>query len=111
MRLRDIINNMSIRDGMGVIIRTVGIGEKICRFGRDLHISRQMFSSRKYQRVSKHEILYSEPDLMECTVSDSAINDIESAINTSAARRKRPSWTSTSFACGEKSGAQCGRRR
>jgi ribonuclease G len=37
-RLRDVLNKMSIPDGMGVMIHTAGIGTKMRYFVPDLHI-------------------------------------------------------------------------
>ncbi|MDR2721157.1 MAG: Rne/Rng family ribonuclease, partial [Puniceicoccales bacterium] len=82
IRLKDILNKISIPDGMGVIIRTAGIGKKIRHFVRDLHILLRKWQdiSERYQRSEKQEILYKEPDLLERTVRDFLTDDIDRVI-------------------------------
>jgi ribonuclease G len=82
VRLRDIINKISIPDGMGVIIRTAGIGKKIRHFVRDLHILLKKWEDilGKYQSGKRQEILYREPDLLERTVRDFLTDDIDRVI-------------------------------
>ncbi|MDR0679930.1 MAG: Rne/Rng family ribonuclease [Puniceicoccales bacterium] len=81
-RLRDILNKISIPDGMGVIIRTAGIGKKARYFVRDLHMLLKQWDDilSKYQRSKKQEILYKEPGLLERTVRDFLTDDIDRVI-------------------------------
>ncbi|MDR2436372.1 MAG: Rne/Rng family ribonuclease, partial [Puniceicoccales bacterium] len=81
-RLRDILNKISIPDGMGVIIRTAGIGKKMRYFVRDLHILLKKWQniSEQYQSTGKQEVLYKEPDLLERTVRDFLTDDIDRVI-------------------------------
>ncbi|MDR1255421.1 MAG: Rne/Rng family ribonuclease [Puniceicoccales bacterium] len=82
LRLKDILNRISIPDGMGVIIRTAGIGKKIRHFVRDLHILLKEWQDilEKYQNSKRQEVLYMEPRLLERTVRDFLTDDIDRVI-------------------------------
>ncbi|MDR3273979.1 MAG: Rne/Rng family ribonuclease [Puniceicoccales bacterium] len=82
LRLKDILNKISIPDGMGVIIRTAGIGKKIRYFIRDLHMLLKEWQDifEKYQSSKKQEILYKEPSLLERTVRDFLTDEIDRVI-------------------------------
>lgn len=85
-RLRDILNKINIPDGMGVIIRTAGIGKKIRYFVRDLHILIKKWQkiTECYQTNKDPCILYKEPNLIERTVRDFLTDNIDRVIVNSA---------------------------
>ncbi|MDR2778963.1 MAG: Rne/Rng family ribonuclease [Puniceicoccales bacterium] len=81
-RLKDILHKLTIPEGMGVIIRTAGIGKKARYFVRDLHILMQAWESilTRYEQSSKPTLIHSEPDLIERTVRDFLTDDIDRII-------------------------------
>ncbi len=81
-RLRNILNKISIPEGMGVIIRTAGVGKKIRYFVRDLHILLKRWQKifKDYQANNKPCLLYEEPDLIDRTVRDFLTDDIDRVI-------------------------------
>jgi ribonuclease G len=82
VRLKNILNKISIPDGMGVIIRTAGIGKKIRYFVRDLHILLKKWQDiiAAYQGGKKLGVLYKEPGLLERTVRDFLTDDVDRVI-------------------------------
>ncbi|MDR1173519.1 MAG: ribonuclease E/G, partial [Puniceicoccales bacterium] len=81
-RLKDILHKLTIPEGMGVIIRTAGVGKKIRYFVRDLHILMQEWESilSRYEQSSKPTLIHNEPDLIERTVRDFLTDDIDRII-------------------------------
>jgi ribonuclease G len=81
-RLKDILNKLTIPEGMGVIVRTAGVGKKARHFVRDLHILLQMWEEilSRYEKSSKPTLLHEEPDLVERTVRDFLTDDIDRII-------------------------------
>ncbi|MDR3144595.1 MAG: Rne/Rng family ribonuclease [Puniceicoccales bacterium] len=81
-RLKDILNKLTIPDGMGVIVRTAGIGKKARHFVRDLHILLQTWNDimERYEKNSKPTLLHEEPDLVERTVRDFLTDDVDRII-------------------------------
>ncbi len=77
-RLRKILRGLSIPDGMGVIIRTVGEGQKQRYFVRDLHLLLTAWRQVEDQIKAKPapSCVYQEPDLIERTVRDFLTEDI-----------------------------------
>ena len=79
-RLKDILRNLTIPEGMGVIIRTAGEGKQARWFVRDLHLL-----LRKWQAIvekinapsSKPVLLHKEPGLVERTVRDFLTEEID----------------------------------
>src|SRR5580704_15162151 len=71
-RLKQLINELTIPEGMGVIVRTAGEGKKPRYFVRDLHLLLKKWEeiSRKMQSDRSPSCLYMEPDLVERTVRD-----------------------------------------
>jgi len=92
-RLRKILRSLSIPDGMGVIIRTVGEGLKQRYFVRDLHLLltawRQVEENIKTKPAPS--CVYQEPDLVERTVRDFLTEDISKIVvdNEKQAERMR----------------------
>ncbi|MDR2777108.1 MAG: Rne/Rng family ribonuclease [Puniceicoccales bacterium] len=81
-RLKDILHKLTIPEGMGVIIRTAGVGKKTRYFVRDLHILMQEWKSilARYEQSSKPILIHNEPDLVERTVRDFLTDDIDRII-------------------------------
>ncbi|MBI5821247.1 MAG: Rne/Rng family ribonuclease [Verrucomicrobia bacterium] len=81
-RLRKILRSLSIPEGMGVIIRTVGEGQKQRYFVRDLHLLLTAWHQVEENIKSKPapSCVYQEPDLIERTVRDFLTEDISKII-------------------------------
>jgi len=78
-RLKTLINELTIPEGMGVIVRTAGEGKKSRYFVRDLHILLKTWQdiTSKMQSERSPACLYMEPDLVERTVRDFLTEDID----------------------------------
>jgi ribonuclease G len=78
-RLRKIINDLTIPEGMGIIIRTAGEGMKTRYFVRDLHILLKKWEeiTHKMETERSPACLYQEPSLVERTVRDFLTEDID----------------------------------
>jgi ribonuclease G len=78
-RLRLILQKLEIPDGMGVIIRTIGEGQRARYFVRDLGLLleqwRQIESAFKSRPAPA--VLFQEPDLIDRTVRDFLTEDID----------------------------------
>jgi len=78
-RLKKMLQELTIPEGMGIIVRTAGEGKKPRYFVRDLHIL-----LKKWEDISRHmqsdkppSCLYQEPDIVERTVRDFLTEDID----------------------------------
>jgi len=78
-RLRKILNELEIPDGMGVIIRTVGAGQRSRFFVRDLHLLIEQWQEIERGMEAKRAPyqLFEEPDLVERTVRDFLTEDVD----------------------------------
>ena len=78
-RLKQLINELTIPEGMGVIVRTAGEGKKGRYFVRDLHILLKKWEeiAGKMQRDKAPACLYMEPDLVERTVRDFLTEEVD----------------------------------
>src|SRR5690606_35214944 len=78
-RLKKIIRDLTIPEGMGIIVRTAGEGKKARYFVRDLHILLQTWEKiqTKMDTAKAPCCLYKEPDLAERTVRDFLTEDID----------------------------------
>ncbi len=78
-RLKKIIRDLTIPEGMGVIVRTAGEGKKARYFVRDLHIMLKTWDKiqGKIDTVKAPSCLYKEPDLSERTVRDFLTEDVD----------------------------------
>ncbi|MBC2607362.1 Rne/Rng family ribonuclease [Pelagicoccus albus] len=78
-RLKKIIRDLTIPEGMGIIVRTAGEGKKARYFVRDLHILLQTWEKiqKKMDSAKAPSCLYKEPDLAERTVRDFLTEDID----------------------------------
>lgn len=78
-RLKRIITNLSLREGMGVIIRTVGESKPEKFFDRDLQLLLQQWDEieAKMKTVRGSACLYQEPDLIGLTARDFLTEDVD----------------------------------
>jgi len=78
-RLKQLINELTIPEGMGVIVRTAGEGKKSRYFVRDLHILLKKWEdiASKMQSERPPAGLYQEPDLVERTVRDFLTEEVD----------------------------------
>src|SRR6187455_2129291 len=81
-RLRKILRGLEIPDGIGVIIRTVGEGQRARYFVRDLSFLLEQWA--KVEQAIKEEPapcrVFEEPDLVERTVRDFLTEDIDEVV-------------------------------
>ena len=82
-RLRKILRDLDIPDGIGVIIRTVGEGQRARYFVRDLR-----FLLEQWAKVEEHirnepapVRVFEEPDLVERTVRDFLTEEIDEVVS------------------------------
>ena len=81
-RLRKVLNELDIPDGMGVIIRTVGAGQRSRFFVRDLHLLLEQWNEIE-KNMESHRApyqLFEEPDLVERTVRDFLTEEVDAVI-------------------------------
>ena len=78
-RLKKILRGLTIPDGMGVIIRTVGEGQQARYFVRDLALLVEEWKLIQQRINSKPSAscVFQEPDLIERTVRDFLTEDVE----------------------------------
>ena len=78
-RLKQMLNELTIPEGMGVIVRTAGEGKKARYFVRDLHILLKKWEeiTSKMQSERAPAGLYQEPDLVERTVRDFLTEEVD----------------------------------
>jgi len=78
-RLKQILQDLTIPEGMGVIVRTAGEGKKTRYFVRDLHIMLKKWEEiqRKMQSDRAPACLYQEPNLVERTVRDFLTEEVD----------------------------------
>ncbi|MBV9999915.1 MAG: Rne/Rng family ribonuclease [Verrucomicrobia bacterium] len=78
-RLRTILQRLDIPDGMGVIIRTIGEGQRARYFVRDLGLLLEQW--RQIEEAFKTKpaaaVLFQEPDLIDRTVRDFLTEEID----------------------------------
>ena len=90
-RLKKIVRELEIPDGMGVIIRTAGQGQKVRFFVRDLHYLLEEW--KKIQETINHKkapcCAFQEPDIIERTVRDFLTEDVERIVVDSKAAYQR----------------------
>ena len=78
-RLKKMLQELTIPEGMGVIVRTAGEGKKSRYFVRDLHILLKKWEdiSRRMEHDRPPSCLYQEPDIVERTVRDFLTEDVD----------------------------------
>ena len=81
-RLRKILKKLDIPEGMGVIVRTVGEGQRERYFIRDLSLLIEQWNKIEENVKSKPAPLcvFQEPDLIERTVRDFLTEEIDAVI-------------------------------
>jgi len=90
-RLRKILKELEIPESMGVIIRTVGEGQKARYFVRDLaYLVEQWRTIEEAMKEKKApNCVFQEPDLVERTVRDFLTDEIEEVVCDDEASVKR----------------------
>src|SRR4051812_2054400 len=78
-RLKGLINELTLPEGVGVIVRTAGEGKKARYFVRDLHILLKTWEdiTSKMKSERSPACLYQEPDLVERTVRDFLTEEVD----------------------------------
>jgi ribonuclease G len=78
-RLKSLINELTLPEGVGVIVRTAGEGKKARYFVRDLHILLKTWEDIQAKMKSERSpaCLYQEPDLVERTVRDFLTEEVD----------------------------------
>ncbi|HEX7570542.1 MAG TPA: ribonuclease E/G, partial [Verrucomicrobiae bacterium] len=78
-RLKKILRQLSIPDGMGVIMRTAGEGQQLRYFVRDLAFLLEEWNEvqEKIKKQPMATCVFQEPDLIERTVRDFLTEDVE----------------------------------
>ncbi|MCX6936660.1 MAG: Rne/Rng family ribonuclease [Verrucomicrobia bacterium] len=78
-RLRQLVNELTIPEGMGVIVRTAGEGKKSRYFVRDLHLLLKTWSDIQAKLNTQRAplALYQEPDIVERTVRDFLTEEVD----------------------------------
>lgn len=81
-RLRKILRELEIPEGLGVIIRTVGEGQRARYFVRDLHFLLEQWSriEEQIRELSAPARVFEEPDLVERTVRDFLTDEIDEVV-------------------------------
>jgi ribonuclease G len=79
LRLKKMLQELTIPEGMGVIVRTAGEGKKSRYFVRDLHILLKKWEdiARRMETDRAPSCLYQEPDIVERTVRDFLTEDVD----------------------------------
>src|SRR6266571_2143517 len=81
-RLRKILRDLDIPDGIGVIIRTVSEGQRASYFVRDLRFLLDQWAKVE-QEIANHPAphrVFEEPDLIERTVRDFLTEEIDEVV-------------------------------
>src|SRR5471032_1074595 len=81
-RLRRILTELELPEGMAVIIRTVGEGQKARFFVRDLHVLLEQWKTiaGEVETARAPKLLLPEPDLIERTVRDFLTDEVDRII-------------------------------
>ncbi|HET7511396.1 MAG TPA: ribonuclease E/G, partial [Chthoniobacterales bacterium] len=81
-RLRKILRELDIPEGLGVIIRTVGEGQRARYFVRDLHYLLEQWAriEEKIRDLPAPAQVFAEPDLIERTVRDFLTDEIDEVV-------------------------------
>ncbi|MBP6508418.1 MAG: Rne/Rng family ribonuclease [Opitutaceae bacterium] len=90
-RLKQMLNELTIPEGMGVIVRTAGEGKKTRYFVRDLHILLKKWEeiTTKMKNERSPACLYQEPDLVERTVRDFLTEEVDRVLIDDKASHER----------------------
>ncbi len=90
-RLRKILKELDVPEGMGVIVRTVGEGQRVRYFVRDLSLLVEQWRAIEGAMKAKPapSCVFEEPDLIERTVRDFLTDEIDEVICDDEASVKR----------------------
>ncbi|MEO6183203.1 MAG: Rne/Rng family ribonuclease [Verrucomicrobiota bacterium] len=90
-RLKKILRELTIPEGMGVIMRTVGEGQRAAYFVRDLALLMEEWKGiqEKIKAQPSATCVFQEPDLIERTVRDFLTEDIERIVVDNAKHHDR----------------------
>ena len=90
-RLKKILRSLSIPEGMGVIIRTVGEGQQVRYFVRDLQLLLEEWEEiqNRIGQQATATCVFQEPDLVARTVRDFLTEDVERIVIDSAVEYDR----------------------
>ena len=90
-RLKRILRELTIPDGMGVIMRTVGEGQQKRYFVRDLALLLEEWRTvqEKIKSAPSASCVFQEPDLIERTVRDFLTEEVERIVIDHAAAYER----------------------
>ena len=81
-RLRNILRELEVPEGMGVIMRTVGAGQRARYFVRDLSILLEQWAQvqKGLEEKPAPACLFEEPDLIERSVRDFLTDEVDAVI-------------------------------
>ncbi|MBO4305073.1 MAG: Rne/Rng family ribonuclease [Lentisphaeria bacterium] len=81
-RLKKILKDLDVPEGMGIICRTVGEGRKAVFFRRDLDMLLDLWAKVEEAIVEPHapQLVYREPDLLERSVRDFLTDEIDEIV-------------------------------
>ena len=81
-RLRTILRELDVPEGMGIIMRTVGAGQRARYFVRDLSLLLEQWAQVQSGMEQKQApaCLFEEPDLVERTVRDFLTDEVDAII-------------------------------
>ncbi|MDR3117515.1 MAG: Rne/Rng family ribonuclease [Puniceicoccales bacterium] len=81
-RLKEILRELAVPDGMGLVIRTAGAEKKLKYFVRDLSLLLQEWEriAEKMQRSPEPCLLYREPDLVGRAVRDFLTDEVDRVV-------------------------------
>lgn len=81
-RLRKILKELEVPEGFGVIVRTVGEGQRARYFVRDLGLLLEQWNKieKAMKEQSAPSCVFQEPDLIERTVRDFLTDEIDAVI-------------------------------
>jgi ribonuclease G len=90
-RLKKILRKLKIPDGMGVIMRTIGEGQRERYFVRDLALLLEEWNQiqESIRKRPSASVVFQEPDLIERTVRDFLTEDVERIVVDSAPAHDR----------------------
>jgi len=81
-RLRTILRDLDLPDGMGVIMRTAGQGQRARYFVRDLSLLLDQWDeiARGMEEKRAPAVLFNEPDLIDRTVRDFLTDEVDEVL-------------------------------
>jgi ribonuclease G len=91
-RLKTLINELTLPEGVGVIVRTAGEGKKSRYFVRDLHLLLKTWENIQHKMLNDKApcCLYQEPDVVERTVRDFLTRKLTASSSTAKTTTSAP---------------------